>query len=282
MPKLLVAIMTCHSADYREKDDGLTIDWFDATRCKDVNARRQAIRATWKKEFERLGIDVKFFLGKTNAREPLDDEVFVDSGDRYHDNSYKLKRMCAYALENGYDYMLRLDDDVYIYPDRILATEWAQHDYAGAPCGDFLIGAVKFLSRRAMTLIRDSRVTHWADDAWVGCVMRDNRISMHTMRSFHCKLGDEYYVQPERVPNNHQWSAFHSCYPSVIKTLWERDHGPCDAPNVGMGAKGTKSTSQPYVKVKPIQIGPDAPVVPGRLKYASDGLTVDWWATHER
>ena len=281
MPKLLVGVMSCHSADYRDKVDECVRDWFDSSRCKDTDARRRAIRATWKKEFVRLGIDVKFFLGKTSHRAPLDDEVFVDSGDRYHDNSYKLKQMCAYALENGYDYMLRLDDDVYIYPDRLLATEWAQHDYAGSPCGDFLIGAVKFLSRRAMTLIRDSQVTHWADDAWVGCVMRDNRIPMHIIRSFHCKLGDEYYIQPERVPLSHQWSAFHSCYPSVIKTLWERDHGPCDAPNIGKGAKPPSAANA--LRVKPIRVGPDVPVVLStRLNYAPDGLTLDWWDTHER
>jgi hypothetical protein len=271
--KLLVAIMTCHTANY-SAGDGLTVDWFESSRCKDVNARRAAIRATWKKEFDRLGIDVKFFLGKTDARTPLFDEVFTDSGDKYHDNSYKLKCMCAYALENGYDYMLRLDDDVYIYPDRIIATEWQQHDYSGAPCGNFLIGAVKFLSRRAMTLIRDSQVTHWADDGWVGTVMRNNRVPMHVMQTFHCKMGTEYYDDPARFPVNHRWSAFHSCYPSVIKTFWERDHGPCDAPNVGRGTKG-QALSAPPITVNSVRSSKAA-------TYSPDGLTLDWWDTHPR
>jgi hypothetical protein len=237
MPKLLVAVMSCHRCDYRDPRDPDVRDWWEATRCKDPDARRSGCRATWLKRFAELGIDYKIFLGRQtkdvrgrqvlidSPRPPLEDEVFVDTGDLYHDNTHKFQAMCRWALANGYDYILRTDDDIYIYPDRILATEWAQHDYAGAWNGSVVFfhpGGALFLSRRAMEIVSNAKVDHWADDAWLGKVMGNNQIPTHEIKSIHLPFGEEYVVNPDKIPIDHPWSALHSCTPAVMKILSER------------------------------------------------------------
>lgn len=237
MPKLLVAVMSCHRTDYRDPNDPDVRDWWESTRCKDPAARRAACRSTWLKDFTKLGVDYKFFLGRetvdvkgksrpvANPRQPEADEVFVNTGDLYHDNTHKFQEMCRWALANGYDYMLRTDDDTFIYAERILATEWADYDYSGAWNGSVVFfhpGGALFLSRRAMEIVANSRVDHWADDAWLGKVMQNNHIPTHEIVSIHLPFGEEYVCNPDKLPLDHPWSAVHSCFPSVMKTLYER------------------------------------------------------------
>ena len=237
MPRLLVAVMSCFRMDYRDPKDPDVRDWWESTRCKDPAARREACRSTWLQGFKKLCIDYKFFLGRQtveiggklkpspNPRQPLEDEVFVDTGDLYHDNTHKFSALCKWALEHGYDYILRLDDDTFVYPERILATEWAEYDYSGA-WNDSVVffhpGGALFLSKKAMEIVVNTRVDHWADDAWLGKVMRNNHIPTHEIVSIHLPFGQEYVCNPDKLAKDHPWSAVHSCTPTVMKTLWER------------------------------------------------------------
>ncbi len=231
MPKLLVAILTCHKADYFIDD--LTKDWLAAKRCLDVELRRRTQRRTW---IPRLPKEVgyRFFFGTrlrpsldtrrdtiqpTVDREPLSDEVYLTCGDNYTSNPDKMKAICRYALANGYDFLLRLDDDTFIYPDRLLREDW-QHDYVGANKGSFHPGGCLFLSRRAMELIVASRPTSYADDLWIGQVMAENRIPMHGIASVHNEFGNGYNVIPASLPI-HRLSSLHSCSPDAMKYLDE-------------------------------------------------------------
>lgn len=224
--KLLVGIMTCHKLDYFIDAD--TKDWLSGKRCMNQLKRVMTQRATWIKRLPQ-GVDYKFFYGTRLRptldtrrdtiqpqveREPLSDEIFLNCGDNYTSNPDKMKAICRYALSCGYDFLLRVDDDTYVYPDRLLRQDW-QHDYAGANKGSFHPGGCLFLSRRAMELIVNARPTSYADDLWIGQVMADNRIPMHGIAAIHNEFGELYNVKPETLAH-HRLASFHSCQPEAM------------------------------------------------------------------
>jgi Galactosyltransferase len=232
-PRILVAVMTCHKLDYFI--DHQTIDWCTQKNLRhpDQQARVKAIRETWATG---LGeIPYRFFYGTrlrrdterrepahqyllNILREPLADEVFLNCGDNYTENPAKMKAICRWALDNGYDYILRVDDDTFIYPDRIFKTNWATKDYSGANDKGFHPGGCLFLSRHAMELIIQAQVTTYADDVWIGQVMRDNHIPLNPIKSMRNEWDTGYKV-PANV-NTEGMTSFHSCTPEVMRVLW--------------------------------------------------------------
>ena len=224
MSKVLVAVKTCFKPNYKDPSSPQTIDWRDRNRCFESEKRREAIRTTWMTDFDKLGIEHKFFFGRPPSPlvHPLADEIFLECGDTYFDISHKFKAMCQWTLDHGYDFMLLTDDDVFIYPGRLLNTDWANFDYSGAACCDFIIGCCTFYSRAAMELFVKNPIGHHMDDAWSGMLLRANKIMPHILPNMHCFLGDKYNVYPENIPVNHNWLAFHVCSPEAIKTFWNR------------------------------------------------------------
>lgn len=243
--KLLIAILTCHKLDYYVDD--CTQDYITQKgwRNLDQQSRVDTIRATWVKDIP-ADVDHKFFYGnrlrqdierrvqrKVELREPMSDEVYLDCGDNYTANPEKMKAICAWALAHGYDYVLRCDDDTFIYPDRLLATNWAQFDYVGSgfKTDMFHPGGCMFLSRRAMELIVKAKPTGYADDVWIGKVMRDNGIRLANEPTMHNKWGDGYVVVPANLLID-TLSSFHSCKPEAMRELYNalQHNHPDDRP----------------------------------------------------
>jgi len=148
--KTLIGITTCHP--YRERAD--------------------SIRNTWAAEVE--GADVRFFLGDGPKRH--DDEVILDCPDGYHYLSQKTQLIRRWALNQGYDYLWKIDDDCYLRPERLLGLP--PYDYIGrlrGPSGNYLApycsGFCYGMSRKAMELIARN---DWAanddfsEDRWTG------------------------------------------------------------------------------------------------------------------
>lgn len=222
--KLLIAVMTCHRLDYYIDD--LTIDWCTQKnlRCTDQQARVTAIRDTWIKEIP-SSIGYRFFYGTrlrqggAPPRAPASDEVFLNCGDNYTENPAKMKAICQWAIDHGYDYILRCDDDTFIYPDRLLVTNWAEYDYSGScATNDFHPGGCMFLSRRMMELIITSKVTTYADDVWIGQISKQNKIPMNYIPNTRNQWGTGYKVPIDVDPTG--IASFHSCDPNTMRRLY--------------------------------------------------------------
>src|SRR5271156_6236369 len=95
--------------------------------CEKFKARADEQRATWVPRIQ--SADVRFFLAKQD-RDPLPDEVFLDVSDDYNSLPSQVRAMFRGAGANGYQKVMKLDDDTYVHPDRMMANVPPQ-DYAG-------------------------------------------------------------------------------------------------------------------------------------------------------
>lgn len=158
--KILIAIVTCHK--FRHRAD--------------------AQRGTWCQQV--LGADVRFFLGAGGLSE-RPDEVLIDVSDAYLEFPQKCRATFQWALDHGYDYILKCDDDVYIQPIRLLQSDFA-HDYVGSTSGGssrspkepYASGFAHWLSRKSMEILVKSKIDDWAEDRWTGNVLNAANIRL--------------------------------------------------------------------------------------------------------
>ena len=217
--RLLVAIMTCHRYAYDPNDFCLR----KGLRSLDQSARVNTIRDTWVRAIP-AEVEYKFFYGRGQGL-PLADEVFLDCGDSYNDNPAKMKAICRYAIDHGFDYVLRTDDDTFIYPVEILATNWAEFDYSGSgqkPFHEFHPGGLLFLSRRFMEIICAGRPDTYADDLWIGKLAKKNHIPLNYLPNTRNQFGSDYRVPADVDPTG--IASFHSCTPETMRRLWEHPY----------------------------------------------------------
>lgn len=126
----------------------------------------QLIRSTWGWDVTLSGLgDLKFFVGRGD-RPLMDDEVRVDAPDDKDNLLFKVVEMCRWALDNGYDTMLKVNTSSYVNVEEVLKRDHQHYDYAGALVGHelgarysntdafcFVQGSCSWLSRRAMELV---------------------------------------------------------------------------------------------------------------------------------
>ena len=68
-----------------------------------------------------VGADVVFFKGWSIYGERASDEVCLDVDDDYKELKDKVNAIHRWALQRGYEYLWKVDDDVYLRPERLLA-----------------------------------------------------------------------------------------------------------------------------------------------------------------
>lgn len=138
--------------------------------CEKHRDRAQAQRTTWVKDCPH---DVRFFLA---AQPQWPDEVQLDCPDDYAGLPAKIKAMCDWALRQGYDWVFRVDDDVYVAADRLADAVPTDHHYAGRVRGaipnfpaPYCSGFSYWMSHTAMSVIADAPLNNnSAEDSWVG------------------------------------------------------------------------------------------------------------------
>lgn len=186
--KILIGLVSCHQYKYAAGDSV-------GHKTGPDEIRATAARQTWYKNFHqyRDKFDLKFFYGWGAEREPEPDEVFLDAPDSYYELPAKVKAMFKYALDAGYDYVTKVDDDVYVRCSNFLKF-FQPVDYCGYELESDTLkwasGAAYVVSRRAMQLVVD---TPWdatwnsAEDQATGRILAANGIPLtHDARYLCC------------------------------------------------------------------------------------------------
>lgn len=206
--KTLIAICTCNRPKYRE--------------------RIRAMQETWM-SLVAPGTDIRFFDGER-----------LGVPDDYFSLPQKTKALCKYALQHGYDYLLKVDDDTYIHSDRLALPD---ADYAGIfikanDCGfpprfkdspkgthkyDYASGGAYWLSRKAMQIVVETEIDDWAEDRWVGQTLGKHGIALKVLPDylFFQEFSIEPYLRREftlltQIPCVEQLRLYHRKY--ALKT----------------------------------------------------------------
>lgn len=145
--------------------------------CHERQAQADAQRQTWVKDVQ--GADVRFFAGwppMFTVAPRFADDVWLDCPDGYVERKEKILALVVWALDHGYEYLWKTDDDVYLRPERLLALPSV--DYQGLVINDVIAGQemevchgfLYGLSRLSMVklLEMDEHPKHRHEDIWVG------------------------------------------------------------------------------------------------------------------
>lgn len=156
---VLIAIVSCHK--YRD--------------------RVEAIRSTWLPLVEQTGFDYRVFVGEGDpVSEP--DVVVLPVDDGYHGLPEKTRAVAQWAIANGYKWVFKCDDDVYLQPTRLRDSDFAQlGQYVGrkrGPSGGhrapYASGFSYWMGPKALKIIAAATLTHdIAEDRWVGNTLLD-------------------------------------------------------------------------------------------------------------
>ena len=178
----ILAVCTCHQRTYPKQDQAGH---------KNGDSRADIVRATWYKNWERFGdqIDLMFFYGRGD-RQPAPNEIFLDVADDYYSLPAKVREICRWCTDNGYSEVTKVDDDVFVYVDRLLAST-SNDDYRGFEIESdikYASGTCYQLSRRAMKLVVDAEIPEgeWREDRHVGRVLLDSGIQLVNDERFLC------------------------------------------------------------------------------------------------
>ena len=179
----LIAVPTCWSYVYPSWDQA-------GHSSRSDSLRANAIRETWLKDVNGR-IDVRFFFGHGAERAPQADEVFLDCGDDYYSLPAKVQGMFDWALRRGYSDVLKLDDDVYVYVDRLLAA-FEPSVYRGyeveCASGKYASGTAYWLCREAMQMVVDTpwNPADWAEDKRAGRILAQHGVTLVNDERYHC------------------------------------------------------------------------------------------------
>ncbi len=169
--------------------------------CASHVEHRKAIRETWMPLVK--DADVKFFLGQGEA---LEDEVIVDCDDSYEGLPSKVRAIVRWALAQGYDYMLKCDDDVILKPDRLLQSGFYRHDFTGHKNDSrkypVPFGFCYWLSKKAMSIVENLELpSNNNDEVWITEALGAAGIALNHDPRYVMYTGQREDFVPNRVKN---------------------------------------------------------------------------------
>ena len=112
---------------------------------------------------------------------PEPDEIFLTVSDSYNCVPFKAHGQCVYAVDHILDYVFICDTDTYVDVERLLASDYAKHDYVGYRCdeGHAAGGNGYWLSRKAFSIIAEHQPPIGFADLWVGMTLLKYDIRVH-------------------------------------------------------------------------------------------------------
>jgi hypothetical protein len=177
--------------------------------CYKYMSRAYVQRATWVRDAAAVGVDVRFFVGQLEQSEPPSDGPYVGPDmvqlnvpDDYQNVRRKVQAMLIWATREGYDFILKTDDDCIVMPKNWVDSLDSKYNYVGrvrGPSGQYvdpdpngitrnlatgwkLYGSkeVSFCSGYGYTLTGDAALEvayapdngDWAEDRFTGQVLR--------------------------------------------------------------------------------------------------------------
>lgn len=176
LPKILIAVPTCFAFDYETRwEHKGNPEYGKDMHVSGPNDQTQAVRDTWGKDVAAFeNVTLKFFYGRPRdgfPREPLADEVFLDSPDAYGSLPKKTVGVCKYAADNGYKFVFKCDTDTWVNVEKLLIEILENNfDYAGYLHGGVCSGGPGYLlSHHACNLVatQGNNPVHWAEDVHV-------------------------------------------------------------------------------------------------------------------
>lgn len=145
--------------------------------CRARPIPRKLIRDTWVPRVPQ-GVDLRFFLGRregihdTSLRISETDEVNLDADDSYNGLPEKVQHVFKWALEQGYEYCLKIDEDCVLHPES-WAEGFLRVDFSGPkntaqPGFVCPWGFCYCLSRSSMEIVVKAALPRTNnDEAWV-------------------------------------------------------------------------------------------------------------------
>jgi glycosyltransferase involved in cell wall biosynthesis len=234
LPKFLVAVVACH---------------------KNV-AKVEEQRKTWMKSMYKL--DYKVFYGTGADREPEADEVFLDVNDDYVSLPAKMKAIYKWALDNGYEYICKVDDDVFVEVPRLVTAGWQNFAYSGRMNGAgspvWASGACYWLNAHAMKLLVDAPLgSDTAEDRHAAAVLFKHGINVHNDERYSLII----YFQPDW----HTAVTACICNPNVTMEMIAKgfDKGSCPEMNGAVPAS-PQIMRHPHVQNDEVQYFVPPPV----------------------
>ena len=158
--------------------------FFAIISCHKNRHRRDAIRKTWLGDIGERA-DYKFFVGNGDT-ELEEDVVKLEVADDYKNLPHKVRAVLQWVLNQDYKDILKVDDDVYVFPERILACmgkgdyvgRWASASSAVCPKG-FISGFAYWLTESSARIMAntepDLNITA-SEDCWTGRVLSEHGI----------------------------------------------------------------------------------------------------------
>jgi hypothetical protein len=127
------------------------------------------------------GIDYEA-KGKASAAEataePLgelkDDEILLPVPDDYRHIAVKVREVFRWALKHGFTNVFKCETDSYVVVDRLLKSDFTQHDIVGGAAGRNIAGGSGWgISKKAMEAVVDDPINTWSDDCWFPTLLRN-------------------------------------------------------------------------------------------------------------
>ncbi len=248
LPRILIAVPACHQFNYGawESGDSAQYDRASAFEGKPYgnsihisgeNNRISALRRTWFQDVASFSkhVDYKIFYGSPSplgfSAKP--DEVLLEVPDDYGHLPEKTIAICQYALEHGYDYLFKCDDDTLVYVDRLVWELMSNRfvDYGGFRhahvCGG---GPGYWLSRKAFSIVAEKGhlLNDWAEDVRVSRTLHHNSIQPVNMEGHHSGMSSHWFwpdgkFDPAKLPP--AVVAIHAVQPNVMREWYAHKEG---------------------------------------------------------
>ena len=233
-PKVLIAVPACRKFEYGPWESSESplynpkTAWDGKPYGTDIhisgpNARVPAVRETWGQDVHHHeNLTLRFFYGE-GTESLKDDEVCLKGcPDDYEHLPHKTIAICKWALNNGFDYVLKCDDDSYVWVDRAMLEVQTVPDFAGHINGGTCSGGCGYwLSRRAMEAVQDSP-NCWAEDVWVGKCMKYAGIHPINLETHQPGYTQHWFDITRSTAN---LVCIHALQPNTMRELYRRENG---------------------------------------------------------